>query len=175
MSPLVFRFSPCSSFFMHDVYSLLLTHSPWQDCSHWGRVAVQLGAVRGLWNPLLRLCSFLSHSYSPPLCRPLPDNAVTTCSIKQPQPGWRDVWMCGSMTVVKDLVDVWQRRCNPSGNILYVEGAVALRYHSLLTVRQIWLWFFVFWHASCLHLGFCPLSKEKLGGLKTLDCSEELS
>lgn len=139
---------------MTAVYSLLLAHSPWRGRIHRGRAAVQLWAFERSWNPLLRLCSFLSRSHSPSLCRPPPDNAVATCSIKQPQPGWR---ICGGMTVVKDLVDVCQRQRSPSGYVLYVEGVVSPCQHCHLTVRQMWLWY------SCspgVCLGFCLLSKD---------------
>lgn len=119
--PMMINGTKSSSAFVCDmmaVDSLLLACSPWQGSSRQVRAAVQLRAVRGLWRPLLRLCSFLPHSYSPSLRRPPPDNAVTTCSIKQPQPGWQ---MCLSVTVVRDLVDVCRRRRNPSGGVLYVK------------------------------------------------------
>lgn len=68
------------------LFTLTVARTPWQGRR--GRAAVQLRAVRGLWSPLLRLCSFLSRPYSPPPRRSPPDNAVATCST---QPGMTDV------------------------------------------------------------------------------------
>lgn len=163
----------CSSTSVCDmiaVYSRRLAHSPWQALQSLTQSRCPAASrERSLKSPPLRLCSFLSHSYSPSLCRPLPDNAVTTCGIKQPQPGWQ---MCGSVTAVKDLVDVWQRQCNPSGYVLYVEGAVSLCQHSRLTVRRMWLWYLVFFHMHpCARLAFCP----QFVGFETLNCVQGLA
>ncbi len=118
------------------VYALLVALSPRQGGCHWGR-SVQLWALRGLWDSCwgcALFCLILTLLLSAGLLR---DNAVTTCSIKQPQPEWQ---MCGSMTVVKDLVNVWQRQRNPSGYVLYEEEVVSLCQHCRLRVKQMWLW-----------------------------------
>lgn len=100
----MFQLSPCPMLqrlvFASSTFFLAGLQSPRESCC-------PAASRERSWNSPLRLCSFLFHSYSPSLCRPPPDNAVTTCSIMQPQPGWR---MCGS-TTVKELVDVWQWGC----------------------------------------------------------------
>lgn len=131
-TPGVFSTAPMFCTFVRDMMSLLTLPSAataaeaerLSSCEQWAVFEI----------PPLRLCSFLSHSYSPSLRRPPPDNAVTTCSIKQAQPGWQ---MCGSMTVVKGLVDVWQRQSNPFGYVVYVEGVVSLCQHCRLAARQM--------------------------------------
>lgn len=157
---------------MMAVDSPLLARSPWQGSSRLVRAAVQLRAVRGLRRPLLRLCSFLPHSYSPSLHRPPPDNAVTTCSIKQLQPGWQ---MCLSVTVVRDLVDVCWRRRNPSGCVLYVKKLYLCV--STVASQSDECNFDVFFFVSlCFAWVYSHrLKTNKLGGLVALNWAQELA